>query len=166
MPKPLSTSAQRVQDALNAAGISTSIVEYDVSARTSAEAAAVLRCSVAQIAKSLVFRAASGAPVLVIASGANRVDEAKVSVVVGESIGRADAGFVRVRTGYAIGGVPPLGHANALTTLIDRELLRFDTVYAAGGTPHAMFPLTPADLVRITTGTVVDIALFAPQGGS
>jgi prolyl-tRNA editing enzyme YbaK/EbsC (Cys-tRNA(Pro) deacylase) len=165
MPKPLSTSAQRVQDALNAVGISTSIIEYDVPARTSAEAAAVLRCSVAQIAKSLVFRAASGAPVLVIASGANRVDEAKVSAVVGESVGRADAVFVRERTGYAIGGIPPLGHASALTTLIDRELLCFDTVYAAGGTPHAMFPLSPADLVRITSGTVVDIALFAPQGG-
>jgi prolyl-tRNA editing enzyme YbaK/EbsC (Cys-tRNA(Pro) deacylase) len=165
MPKPLSASAQRVQDALNAAGISTSIVEYDVPARTSAEAAAVLRCSVAQIAKSLVFRAASGAPVLVIASGANRVDEAKVSATVGESVGRADAVFVRERTGYAIGGIPPLGHANALTTLIDRELLCFDTVYAAGGTPHAMFPLSPADLVRVTSGTVVDVALFAPQGG-
>jgi hypothetical protein len=86
---------------LNAAGISTSIIEYDVPARTSAEAAAVLRCSVAQIAKSLVFRATSGAPVLVIASGANRVDEAKVSAVVGESVGRADAVFVRERANDA-----------------------------------------------------------------
>jgi prolyl-tRNA editing enzyme YbaK/EbsC (Cys-tRNA(Pro) deacylase) len=163
--KPLSPSAQRVQDALNRAGVAASIIEYDVAARTSAEAAAVLRCSVAQIAKSLVFRAASGAPVLVIASGANRVDEAKVTALLGESIGRADAGFVRERTGYAIGGIPPLGHASALTTLIDRELLRYDTVYAAGGTPHAMFPLSPADLVRVTGGTVVDVALFAPQGG-
>ena len=166
MAKLLSTSAQRVQDALNAAGVVASIVEYDVPARTSAEAAAVLRCSVAQIAKSLVFRTGSGAPVLVIASGANRVDEAKVSAVIGESIGRADATFVRDRTGYAIGGIPPFGHASVLTTLIDRELLRFDTVYAAGGTPPAMFPLSPADLVRVTAGTVVDIALFAPQGGS
>ena len=165
MAKLLSTSAQRVQDALNAAGVAASIVEYDVPARTSAEAASVLRCSVAQIAKSLVFRAASGAPVLVIASGANRVDEAKVSAVIGEAIGRADAAFVRERTGYAIGGIPPLGHASALTTLIDRELLRYDIVYAAGGTPHAMFPLSPADLVRVTAGTVVDVALFAPQGG-
>jgi len=165
MAKLLSNSAQRVQDALNAAGVAAAIVEYDVPARTSAEAASVLRCSVAQIAKSLVFRAASGAPVLVIASGANRVDEAKVSAVIGEAIGRADAAFVRERTGYAIGGIPPLGHASALTTLIDRELLRYDIVYAAGGTPHAMFPLSPADLVRVTAGTVVDVALFAPQGG-
>ena len=164
MAKLLSNSAQRVQDALNAAGVAAAIVEYDVPARTSAEAASVLRCSVAQIAKSLVFRAASGAPVLVIASGANRVDEAKVSAVIGEAIGRADAAFVRERTGYAIGGIPPLGHASALTTLIDRELLRYDIVYAAGGTPHAMFPLSPADLVRVTAGTVVDVALFALQG--
>src|SRR5437773_6943896 len=121
MAKLLSTSAQRVQDALNAAGVAAAIVEYDVAARTSAEAASVLRCSVAQIAKSLVFRAASGAPVLVIASGANRVDEAKVSAVIGEAIGRADGAFVRECTGYAIGGIPPLGHANALTTLIDRN---------------------------------------------
>src|SRR4051794_3405151 len=159
--KALSPSAQRVQDALDAAGVIASIVEYDVPARTSAEAAAVLGCAVAQIAKSLVFRAASGAPVLVVASGANRVDEAKVSAIVGEHIGRADAAFVRECTGFAIGGIPPLGHARALTALIDRELLRFDTVYAAGGTPHAMFPMSSADLVRVVGGTVADVALLA-----
>jgi Cys-tRNA(Pro) deacylase len=159
--KPLSASAQRVQDALSAAGIETTIVEYDVPARTSAEAAAVLGCSVAQIAKSLVFKTASGLPVLVIASGANRVDEAKVSALVGETIGRADAAFVRECTGYAIGGIPPLGHARTLPALIDRELLRFDAVYAAGGTPNAMFPLSPTDLVRVANGTVADVALLA-----
>jgi len=158
--KPLSTSAQRVQDALAAAGVETTIVEYDVAARTSAEAAAVLGCTVAQIAKSLVFKTTSGSPVLVIASGANRVDEAKVSTLVGEPIGRADAAFVRECTGYAIGGIPPLGHAQSLKALIDRELLRFDTVYAAGGTPHAMFPLSPTDLVRAAGGTVADVALL------
>ena len=166
MAKPLSTSAQRVQDALDAAGIATAIIEYDLPARTSAEAAAVLSCSVAQIAKSLVFKTATGSPVLVIASGANRVDEAKVSALVGEAIGRADAAFVRACTGYAIGGIPPLGHARALTTLIDRELLRFDTVYAAGGTPHAMFPLSSVDLVRVVNGRVADVALLADSGGS
>ena len=159
--KPLSTSAQRVQDALKAAGIITTIVEYDVPARTSAEAAAVLGCSVAQIAKSLVFKSASGAPILVVASGANRVDEAKVAALVGEAIGRADAAFVRECTGYAIGGIPPLGHAREMTALIDRELLRFDIVYAAGGTPHAMFPLPSADLVRVVNGRVADVALLA-----
>jgi prolyl-tRNA editing enzyme YbaK/EbsC (Cys-tRNA(Pro) deacylase) len=146
-----------VQDALDAAGVGARVVEYDVPARTSAEAAAVLGCAVAQIAKSLVFRAASGKAVLVIASGANRVDEAKVAAAIGEAIGKADAAFVREATGYAIGGIPPLGHAQALTTLIDRDLLQHDVVYAAGGTPHAMFPLRTVDLVRIAGGTVADV---------
>ena len=121
----------------------------------------MLGCAVAQIAKSLIFRTASGAPVLVIASGANRVDEAKVAALVGELIGRADAAFVRECTGYAIGGIPPLGHARRLNALIDQELLRFDVVYAAGGTPHAMFPLPPSDLVRVAEGRVADVALLA-----
>ena len=155
--KPLSASAQRVQDALEAAGVATTIVEYDVPARTSAEAAAVLGCTVAQIAKSLVFRATSGAPVLVIASGANRVDERKVASQVGEPIGKADAAFVRECTGYAIGGIPPLGHARALTTLIDGDLQQYAVVYAAGGTPHAMFPIAPGELVRVAGGKVADV---------
>ena len=153
----LSASAQRVQHALADAGVATVITEYETSAQTSAEAASVLGCLVGQIAKSLVFRAASGTPVLVIASGANRVDEAKVAARVGESIGKADAAFVRQATGYAIGGIPPLAHAEPLFTLIDRELLHHETIYAAGGTPHAMFPLSPADLVRIAGGDVADV---------
>ncbi len=160
--QPLSSSAQRVQDALAAAGIGSRIVEYDVPARTSAEAASVLGCEVAQIAKSLVFRAASGTPVLVIASGANRVDVAKVAALAGEPIGKADASFVRTATGYAIGGIPPLGHAQALLTFVDRDLMQYPVVYAAGGTPHAMFPLPPHELPRIAQGTVADVA-EAPQ---
>ncbi|HSV20099.1 MAG TPA: YbaK/EbsC family protein [Casimicrobiaceae bacterium] len=163
-PPPLSPSAQRVQDALDAAGVASRVVEYAEPGRTSAEAAAVIGCAVAQIAKSLVFRAASGRPVLVIASGANRVDEAKVAAVLGEAIGRADPAFVRSATGYAIGGIPPLGHAQALVTLLDRDLLAHEVVYAAGGTPHAMFPLAPADLLRVSGGTAADVALFvSPQ---
>ena len=158
--KALSASAQRVQDALAAAGVPTVITEYDTSARTSAEAASVLGCLVGQIAKSLVFRATSGTPVLVIASGANRVDEAKIAALAGEPIGKADAGFVRLVTGYAIGGIPPLGHAQRLSTFIDRDLLAYDVVYAAGGTPHAMFPITPADLVRVAEGMVADTRLY------
>lgn len=158
MPLPLSASAQRVQDALAAAGVDTRIVEYDVPARTSAEAAVVLRCEVGQIAKSLVFRAASGTPVLVIASGANRVDVAKIAKLAGEPIGKADASFVRAVTGYAIGGIPPLGHAQALRTFVDRDLLRFAVVWAAGGTPHALFPLSPLELPRIAGATVADVA--------
>lgn len=158
MSGPLSASAQRVQDALDAAGVATRIVEYDVPARTSAEAAAVLGCAVGQIAKSLVFRSASGAPVLVIASGAHRVDEAKVAALAGEAIGKADAAFVRNATGYAIGGIPPLAHGTPARTFIDRNLLAFETVYAAGGTPHAMFPIAPHDLVRVAGGVVADTA--------
>ena len=154
----LSSSAQRVQDALAAAGVSTRIVEYDVPARTSAEAAAVLGCAVGQIAKSLIFRAASGSPVLVIASGAHRVDEAKIAALAGEPIGKADADFVRAVTGYAIGGIPPLAHAQALRTFVDRNLMQYETVYAAGGTPHAMFPIAPAELVRVAGGAIADTA--------
>lgn len=158
-PRPLSPSAQRVQDALGAAGLASRIVEYDVPARTSAEAAAVLGCTVGQIAKSLVFRAVSGAPVLVIASGAHRVDEAKVAALANEPIGKADAAFVRAATGYAIGGIPPLAHSQAMRTFVDRHLAQYATVYAAGGTPHAMFPIAPADLVRVCGGAVADVAL-------
>jgi prolyl-tRNA editing enzyme YbaK/EbsC (Cys-tRNA(Pro) deacylase) len=158
-PAALSPSARKVQEALARAGVVTTIVEYDVPARTSAQAAEVLGCTVAQIAKSLVFRAASGRGVLVIASGANRVDESKVAALVGEPIGRADAAFVRDVTGYAIGGIPPLGHAQPLETLVDEDLLRHAVVYAAGGTPHAMFPIDPAALLRVAGGRAAKVAL-------
>lgn len=160
--KPLSASAQRVQDALAAAGLDCKVVEHEASARTSTEAATLLGCEVAQIAKSLVFRRGdAGGAVLVIASGANRVDEAKVAAHLGEAIGRADAAFVRAATGYAIGGIPPLAHATAMPVLVDRDLLAFDVVYAAGGTPNALFPIRPADLVRASGGAVTDVALAA-----
>ena len=157
----LSASAQRVQDALAAAGLRCRIVEHAATSRTSAEAATLLGCDVAQIAKSLVFRRGAGGEnaVLVIASGANRVDEAKVAALVGEPVGRADAAFVRQVTGYAIGGIPPLGHATSMPVLVDRALTAFDVVYAAGGTPNALFPIAPADLVRASGGTVADVAL-------
>ena len=155
----LSPSAAKVQAALDAAGVPTRIVEHAVAARTSAQAAEVLGCTVAQIAKSLVFRAASGRPVLVIASGSQRVDESKVAALVGEPIGKADPAFVRAATGYAIGGIPPLGHPAPLAPLIDRNLLDYDVVYAAGGTPNAMFPVAPAELVRASGGTPADVAV-------
>ena len=161
MGTTLSPSAAKVQAALDAAGVATRIVEYAEPGRTSAQAAAVIGCSVGQIAKSLVFRAASAGAVLVVASGANRVDEAKVAGVLGEPIGKADPAFVREATGFAIGGIPPLGHARSLVTLIDRDLLAYDVVYAAGGTPHAMFPLAPGDLVRVSGGRVADVALLS-----
>ena len=158
--KPLSASAQRVQDALAAAGVATTVTEYENSARTSAEAAAVLGCAVGEIAKSLVFRLPGGGALLVIASGANRVDLAKIAAVLGHVPGKADAAFVREVTGYAIGGIPTLAHATPLTAIVDRDLLRYDLVHAAGGTPNAMFPIRPADLVRVAGGRIADVALL------
>lgn len=148
-------SALQVQAAL---GPEFKVVEFDASTRTSEDAAAAIGCSVAEIAKSLVFRSASGKPVLVIASGANRIDEKKVRVLLGEKIERADADFVRQATGYAIGGVPPLAHATPPVVLIDRDLQAFETIWAAAGTPNAVFRLTPADLLRLTKGQLADIA--------
>jgi len=155
---PLKDSARRVQDALAARGFTIEIREFPDSTRTAAEAAAAIGCEVAQIAKSLVFRAReTDRPVLVIASGANRVDEKAVAALIGEKLGRADADFVRERTGFAIGGVPPLGHDTPLATLIDRDLLGFEEIWAAAGTPNAVFRLTPEDLVAVTGGQVADI---------
>ena len=110
----------------------------------------------AQIAKSLIFLAA-GTPILVIASGKNRVSEKKLKAHLGAKIRRANADDVRDATGYAIGGVPPVAHARPLRTLIDKDLLNFAEIYAAAGTPRAVFRLTPAELVRITGGEVMDI---------
>jgi prolyl-tRNA editing enzyme YbaK/EbsC (Cys-tRNA(Pro) deacylase) len=155
----LPASAQRVADALAAARVTTKIVLLERPARTSADAAAAVGCEVGQIAKSLVFRLTqTGRPVLVIASGANRVDEARVGGRLGEPIGRADADFVRSHTGFAIGGVAPIAHPAPLTTLVDRDLMKWDTIWAAGGHPHTVFPLTPAELVRITGAEVVEVS--------
>jgi prolyl-tRNA editing enzyme YbaK/EbsC (Cys-tRNA(Pro) deacylase) len=151
-----SPSALKVQTAL---GDKFEVLEFSATTRTAADAAAAIGCRVAQIAKSLIFRAAaSNRPVLVVASGVNRVDEAKVAEAVGEAIARADADFVREATGFAIGGVPPVGHANPPTVLIDRSLMAFAEIWAAAGTPNAVFRLTPADLVELTGGRVVAIA--------
>jgi prolyl-tRNA editing enzyme YbaK/EbsC (Cys-tRNA(Pro) deacylase) len=161
----LSSSAQRVQSALAAAGLDCVVTEYAVSARTSEEAAAVLGCPVGAIAKSLIFRAGEDDAVLVIASGANRVDESKLAVLVGQRIGKADAAFVRRVTGYAIGGIPPLAPQSACKVIIDRELLQYDCLFAAGGTPHAMFPIRPMDLMRISGGSLAEVALRDERTG-
>jgi prolyl-tRNA editing enzyme YbaK/EbsC (Cys-tRNA(Pro) deacylase) len=154
------SSVARVRQALEALGVETEIKAFSASTRTSADAAAAIGCSVAQIAKSLVFRARpSGRAVLVMASGANRVDEAKVAELVGETIGKADADFVRAEAGFAIGGVAPVGHGIRLKTLIDAELMRFDAIWAAAGSPNSVFRLTPGELVRVTQGEVADLKL-------
>jgi len=154
----LSPSAQKVQDALHAGGFACTVIEFVGSTRTSAEAAARVGCTLGQIAKSLVFHGqVTGQPVLVITSGANRVDESKVSGLLGEPIGRADAEFVRTATGFAIGGVPPLGHSQPITTYIDEDLLKYANIWGAAGTPNAVFELTPEELIKITMGTVVQV---------
>ena len=155
--KPASAaSALRVQEVL---GSQFQVVEFEESTGTSAEAAAAIGCTLAQIAKSLVFRAASGKSVLVVASGVNRVDEKKVRQIIGEKIGRADADFVREMTGYAIGGVPPVGHRTAPLVLLDSDLKAFSEIWAAAGTPNAVFKLTPAQLQSLTGGAFADIAM-------
>ena len=157
MKPAASASALKVQAVL---GEGFEVLEFESSTRTAADAAAAIGCTVGQIAKSLIFRALdSNRPVLAIASGSVRVDESRVAELLGEGIGRADAGFVREHTGFAIGGVPPVGHRNASVIFIDESLLSFDTIWAAGGTPNAVFRLTPADLVRLTGGTVAAIAV-------
>lgn len=156
---PLSPSAQKVQQALDAFGLKLEVVELPGSTRTSAEAANAIGCQVEQIAKSIVFQAAnSGRPVLVIASGPNRVNEKKVEAWIGEPIRKADPDYVRQRTGFVIGGVPPVGHAEPPLTFIDQDLLKYEVIWAAAGTPNAVFRLTPDELVRITGGKVVQVS--------
>jgi prolyl-tRNA editing enzyme YbaK/EbsC (Cys-tRNA(Pro) deacylase) len=158
MSSSLSPSAQKVQAALAARGFTLQVVELPQSTRTSAEAAAAAGCTVGQIAKSIVFRAAkSHRPVLVLTSGANRVSEGAVAALLGEPLAKADADFVRARTGFVIGGVPPVGHAESLITFIDEDLLQFAEIWAAAGTPNAVFRLTPEELVRLTEGKVAKV---------
>jgi prolyl-tRNA editing enzyme YbaK/EbsC (Cys-tRNA(Pro) deacylase) len=154
---PLKPAAQRVEDLLAAQGMGGRVVEFPDSTRSSAEAAAAIGCTLAQIAKSLVFKAASGRPVLVVASGVNRVDEKKIKAEIGQKVGRADADYVRERTGYAIGGVAPFGHSETPIVLIDRDLLALDPIWAAAGTSNAVFRLSPDELVRLSGGVVADV---------
>ncbi len=154
----LSPSARRVQQALQALGMDLQVVELPASTRTAVEAAQAVGCQVGQIVKSLVFKGKrSQRPILVAASGANRVDERRVEALIGEPLGKADADFVREQTGFVIGGVPPVGHRQKLFTIVDEDLLQYEEIWAAAGTPHAVFRLTPAQLVAITEGQVAAI---------
>ncbi len=158
MSSPLSPSAQRVQDALAARGLSCQVIELPASTRTAQEAANAVGCAVGQIVKSLVFRGTqTGRPILALVSGANRVNEARLGDLAGEPVAKADAAFVRAHTGFAIGGVAPLGHPAPLETYIDADLLQYDEIWAAAGTPNAVFALTPTDLQAITGGTVATL---------
>ena len=143
-------------------GVEVTVSEFPEGTRTAADAAAAIGCDLAQIVKSLVFLA-DEVPVLCLTSGANRVDERALAAALGATgVGKADADQVRAATGYAIGGTPPFGHDTSIRIVCDRDLLLFDEVWAAVGTPTTVFPLSPGDLVQVTGAVLAEIALARP----
>ncbi|MDR3574190.1 MAG: YbaK/EbsC family protein [Anaerolineaceae bacterium] len=162
MNDTLSNAAQKVQDALNAQGFSYQVIELPQTTRTAVEAAQAVGCQVEQIAKSILFKTRqTGRPILAIASGINRIDEHRLSELAGEKVEKPDADFVREKTGFVIGGVPPIGHSQKLETYIDEDLLKLSEIWAAAGTPFAVFKLLPTDLPAITGGSIVAIKKVA-----
>ena len=152
----LSSSAQKIQDLLNSLGYNYIVIEHAESTRTAQEAADRAGCELGQIVKSLIFKGKeSGKPILVLTSGANRVDEKRISEYAGEHISRANANFVRAVTGFAIGGVPPVGHLQKMETYLDEDFLQYQTIWAAAGTPNAIFELKTEDLQKMTDGKIV-----------
>lgn len=158
MSNSLSPSVQKVQNALKALGFSNDVMELESTTRTSAEAAQAVGCRVEQIAKSILFKSKqTDKPILVIASGPNRVNEKRIEEFISEPLGKADADYVRKHTGFVIGGVPPVGHLENLDIFIDEDLLKYEEIWAAAGSPNALFRLTPSDLVQMTGGRIVSI---------
>ena len=158
MSETLSSASRRIQDLLKLRGFDYKVIELPYTTRTAVEAANAVGCTVGQIAKSLVFRGKrTGKPVLIIASGSNRVNEKRIAEYIGEPIEKADAEFVRNTTGFAIGGVPPLGHLQDICTFIDEDLLQYEKIWVAGGTPNSVFQLDAKDLPDMTGGQVVAI---------
>jgi prolyl-tRNA editing enzyme YbaK/EbsC (Cys-tRNA(Pro) deacylase) len=158
MEKPLSASAQKVQETLNALGYSFVVIESELHTRTAQQAADAVGCTLGQITKSLIFKGqVTGKPILVLTSGANHVDEANISAYAQEPILRADPDFVRTVTGFAIGGVPPVAHAQQMDTYLDEDLMQYESIWAAAGTPNAVFELTPSSLKEMTGGHVVRV---------
>ena len=154
----LSPSAQKIQDLLYSLGYNYTVTEHAESTRTAQEAADRAGCELGQIVKSLIFQGkTSGKPILVLTSGANRVDEKRISEHAGEPIGRADVEFVRTVTGFAIGGVPPMGHNHKMETYLDEDLQQYVVIWAAAGTPNAIFELTPSDLQKMTNGITIQV---------
>jgi len=154
----LSASAQKIQDLLRELGYDYVVLERAESTRTAQEAADRAGCELGQIVKSLIFRGkGSGKPILVLTSGANRVDEKRITEYAGEAIGKADADFARAVTGFAIGGVPPIGHPEKIETYLDEDFLQYETVWAAAGTPNAIFELKTVDLQKMTGGKTVRV---------
>ena len=158
MSEKMSSSAQKVQEALKVHGVACRVIEMKQTTRSAQEAADAVGCQVGQIAKSLIFTGKkSNQPILVIASGPNRVNEKTIRRHISEPLSMAKAEFVREHTGFAIGGVPPIGHLNPLKTFIDEDLLKFDEIWAAAGTPNAVFKLTPDELKKISKGEVISV---------
>ena len=158
MANELRERAQRVQRRLSELGCSNKVVELPDSTRTAQEAADTIGCEVAQIAKSIIFRLKnSDNPLLVVASGANRVNEKLLSNLLNDKLLKADADFVRESTGFVIGGVPPIGHKETIATIIDEDLFKYNTIWAAAGHSKAVFELTPDQLVEMTKGRVMAI---------
>ena len=154
-------TAQKVADAARQLGLNITIKEFQASTRTAGDAANAIGCTVGQIVKSLLF-VVDGQPIIALISGDNRLDEKKLAALrnVGrKKVKRADAETARQATGFAIGGVPPFGHNNQLPTYIDEDFKQFDIIWAAAGTPNAVFPITPADLIQVTQGVVVDLKI-------
>ena len=147
---------ERVRAALDAASLACEIRTLPDSTRTAVEAAAAVGCSVGEIAKSLVFRAGDR-PVIAVMSGDNRLDPDKLAAAIGEAVGRADASFVRTATGFAIGGVPPLGHTTAADVFMDADLFRFGEIWAAAGSPFSVFAIAPARLAEASGARVMDL---------
>jgi prolyl-tRNA editing enzyme YbaK/EbsC (Cys-tRNA(Pro) deacylase) len=163
MTTHLSNSSQKVQDALRALGYEFTVLESPAHTRTAQQAADFAGCQLGQITKSLIFKGSqSGKAILVLTSGSNRVDERLISSYAGEPIGRADPEFVRAVTGFAIGGVPPIGHLQPMETYLDEDLLQYDLIWAAAGTPNSIFALSPADLRQMTGGKVAIVKETAP----
>jgi prolyl-tRNA editing enzyme YbaK/EbsC (Cys-tRNA(Pro) deacylase) len=157
-PKPLSPSARSVQEAIASLGLENRVIEWPQPMRTAADAAAAVGCNVRQIAKSLVFMTErTKRPILVVTSGANRVNEETLATLVGEPLARARPDFVREQTGFAIGGVPPLGHARRLETFLDLDLMAMQEIWAAAGHPNALFRVTPEELLLMSNGRVVSV---------
>lgn len=158
MADALKPSAQRVQQELQARGLACEVVQMRETTRSAEDAARAVGCQVGQIVKSLVFEGIlSHQPILVVASGVNRVNENTLKRHVSEPVKMARADYVRETTGFAIGGVPPVGHRNPLNTFIDEDLLQYEEIWAAAGTPRAVFKLTPDQLKMITNGTVISV---------
>jgi len=158
-PRPLTEAAQRVQDALRAAGFANTVIELEVPVKTAAAAAEAVGCTPAQIVKSLVFQGVtSGKLILIVASGGTRISESRLAELMGETVKMAPPKVVREVTGFAIGGIPPVGHAQKLDTIVEAKLLTLDGLWAAAGHPNSLFQLTADELQRMTAGRILDVA--------